>query len=87
MVDLGQIGLNSFMIAADSPLNGTTATIVSAENAYDNTLGASTFAAGAIRAPLTIGIGGQGAYVRLDGTANRIVVNDGTTNRIVIGSV
>ena len=42
---------------------------------------------GVFKAQLDIGIGVGGAYVRLDGQNNRIVVNDGTNNRIVIGSV
>lgn len=88
MIDLSTLNLDQFMIATNSPLNTSNAqTVVGIDNSLDNSAGAVTFAAGAIRVPLTIGIGGNGAYVRLDGTANRIIVNDGTVNRIVIGSV
>lgn len=86
-MDLSELGLNQYMQPINSPITTQSVTPVSVDYTYDNSVGAASFAQGAVRVPLTIGLGGQGAYVKLDGPNNKIIVNDGTTNRIVIGSV
>jgi len=52
-----------------------------------NTMDADRILASTIDVAVDVGTGTGGAYVRLDGVNNRIVVHDGTTNRIVIGNI
>ena len=49
---------------------------------------AATFIGGSIiTGQIDVGLGGGGAYVRLDGANNRMVVHDGTNPRIVVGNI
>ena len=50
-----------------------------------NAVDVTKLTAGVLNVEVEIGVGTGGAYVRLDGVNNRIVVHDGTTPRIVIG--
>ena len=67
----------------------TTAKIVDAAitNAKIVTLAANKLTAGTLTVAVDVGTASGGAFVRVDGANNRIIVNDGTTNRIVIGNV
>jgi hypothetical protein len=58
----------------------------------DGTTGSATFSGtlfstNLLTGLINVGSGSGGAYVRIDGANNRIVVHDGTTTRIVIGNV
>ena len=55
----------------------------------DNIVGmaATKILAGTIEVSVDVGTAAGGAYVRLDGVNNRIIVNDGTTDRIIIGNI
>ncbi len=55
----------------------------------DNIVGmaATKIAAGTLEVSVDVGTAAGGAYVRLDGVNNRIIVNDGTVDRIIIGNI
>lgn len=48
-------------------------------------LTAETIVASTIETKVDIGSGAQGAFVRIDGPENRILIHDGSFNRILIG--
>lgn len=50
-------------------------------------MSADKITASTLVAPVNVGDGESGAFVKLDGPNNRLLVNDGVTNRIIVGKV
>lgn len=72
IVALNKSGDNTFILDGES-----------GDAAFSGTI----FAGNLITGQVDVGTGAGGAYVRLDGANNRMVVHDGITPRIVIGNV
>lgn len=77
IVALNKAGATTFAIDGDT-----------GDASFQGTVRASTFISdNLLTGQIDVGQGTGGAYVRLDGPNNRIIVHDGTNPRIVIGNI
>jgi hypothetical protein len=87
LIQAGMLSPYALSYLEPGGLNGNQMVDIAGDHIVANTLDAKTITTSTLDAAVDVGNGGAGAFVRIDGPNNRIVIHDGTTNRIVIGNV
>lgn len=86
LVGRNKQGQTTFAIDGDTG-DATFLGRILAGSVITTTISADYIKAGTLTVAVDVGVGASGAYVRLDGVNNRIIIHDGSNPRIVIGNI